>query len=271
VLLSILSIQIGAALAKHLFTLLNPMSATLIRVGFAALLLLGICRPRLRNHSRRDYMLVALFGASIACMNLAFYESIARIPLGIAVSLEFTGPLAVAVLGSRRPLDLLWVALAVVGIILLAPLSGTLLNATGVALALLAGVCWAAFILLAGPTGRAFPGGSGLAVALTIAALLLLPFGVIQAGTTFLNPLALLIGVGVALLGTVIPYSLEFEALKSLPPRVFGVLVSIEPAVAALVGFILLGEQLEIRTLAAVMLMTSAAIGVTLFGRHERH
>lgn len=266
VLLSVLSIQISAVLAKTLFTLLDPMGATFLRVSLAAVMLTLLSRPRWRDHSRRDYLLIAALGASIACMNLTFYGSIARIPLGIAVAIEFIGPLGVAVLGSRRPIDLVWIALAAAGIALLAPFGGMDLDPVGVGLALIAGVCWGAYILLAGMTGRAFPGGTGLAMAMAIGAVLLLPIGGFSSGTALLNPMVWLIGIGVALMGSVIPYSLEYSALKRMSSRVFGVLMSIEPAVAALIGFLLLGEYLDWRSLTAIVLITLAAIGVTLFG-----
>lgn len=270
VLLSILAVQIGAALAKHLFTILDPIGAAFVRTGFAALLLLMLWRPQLQNHGHRNYTLILLCGLVLAGMNLAFYAAIARIPLGIASALEFLGPLGLAMIGSRRLLDLLWVVLVATGVILLTPISSASLDLLGVVLALLAGCCWATYILLAGPLGRAFPGGAGLALAMTVAAILLLPLGILQGGTALLNPVVLVIGIGVAFVGVVIPFSLEFEALKRLPPRIFGVLISVEPAIAALVGFILLGEQLGIRTLTAIGLVTLAAVGVTLFGGYNR-
>lgn len=266
VLLSIVSVQVGAALAKYLFTLINPLSATALRLCFAAILLLGVCRPQIRDRSRRDYILILLLGVTLACMNLVFYEAISRIPLGVAVAIEFLGPLGIAVLGSRRWLDLVWATLAGAGVFLLAPFGGSL-DPVGVMLALLAAICWGAYIALASLTSRAFPGGSGLALAVTVGAVLLLPIGILQGGIALFNPSVLAIGAGVALIGTVIPYSLEFEALKNMPPRVFGVLMSVEPAIAALIGFVLLNEQLDFRSLCAIALVTAAAIGATLWGR----
>jgi inner membrane transporter RhtA len=269
VLLSIVIVQIGAALAKYLFVFLNPVSATFLRLSFAAVLLLVLYPPRLRDRSLSDYCLITLMGVTMACMNLSFYEAISRIPLGVTVSVEFVGPLGIAILGSRRPLDLLWVVLAGAGIILMAPIGGASLDPTGVGLAMFAGGCWGAYIFLAGKIGRSFSGGTGLALAVAIAALFIAPVGIIQGGTTLLHPFVLVIGAGVALISTVIPYSLEYEALKHLPPRVFGILVSVEPAIAILIGFILLGEQLELQTLTGAGLVTMAAIGVTLWGRQS--
>lgn len=266
--LSIVVIQLATALAKQLFTVLDPMGASLLRTGFAALFLLLIDRPKWdATPTRRDYLLLGLFGLAIACMNLSYYSAVARIPIGIASALEFTGPLAIAMLGSRQPLHLLWVSLAAIGMILLTPFTGATLDPIGVGFALLAGGCWAAYILLAGRVGRVFPGGTGLALAMTLATLLLVPIGVHQAGANLLRPTAIVLGLVVALLGVVVPYSLEFAALKHLPPRVFGILVSMEPAVAALVGLIFLGEQLQLQTLMGMGLIVTAAIGVTLAER----
>jgi inner membrane transporter RhtA len=269
VLLSIVIIQIGAALAKYLLVFLNPTSATFLRLGFAALLLLVLYPPRLRGRSLSDYLLITLMGVTLACMNLSFYESISRIPLGVTVSIEFVGPLGVAILGSRRPFDLLWVVLAGAGIILMAPIGGASLDPNGIGLAMFAGGCWGAYIFLAGKIGRSFPGGTGLALAVAIAALFLAPVGIIQGGVMLLHPFVLMLGAGVALISTAIPYSLEYKALKHLPHRVFGILFSIEPAIAILIGFILLGEQLELQTVTGAGLVTMAAIGVTLWGRQS--
>jgi inner membrane transporter RhtA len=205
-------------------------------------------------------------------MNYSLYLAFDRIPLGVAVTLEFVGPLGVAVAGSRRALDLLWVVLAAAGILLLAPLGvlgGTDLDPVGVAFALLAGCLWACYILLSVRTGSAFPGGTGLVIALCVGTLVLFPFGIAGAGYALLDPKLLLASLGVAILSSVIPYSLELEALRKLPARVFGVLMSLEPAVAAIVGLIVLGERLEIRAVVAVLFVTIAAAGASLFGRRN--
>jgi inner membrane transporter RhtA len=264
--------QLGAAIAKGLFDSVGPAGAVFLRVGFAALILLAMWRPRLGRRARSDYALAIVFGLALAGMNFAFYSALERIPLGVAVTLEFAGPLGVAVVGSRRPLDLLWVVLAAAGILLLAPLNlfgGVDLDPVGVALALLAGTLWGSYILLSARTGRAFPGGTGLAIAMCIGALALVPVGVAEAGYALLDPGVLLVGFGVAMLSSAVPYSLEMEALRKLPSRVFGVLMSLEPAVAALVGFVVLGERLGLRALAAVLLVTVAAVGASRFGELE--
>jgi inner membrane transporter RhtA len=269
VLLSIFSVQLGAAIAKGLFDQLGPAGTVFLRVGFAALVLLLLWRPRLGGHARGGYLVAVLFGLTLAAMNFSLYGALDRIPLGVAVTLEFVGPLGVAVAGSRRVLDLLWVVLAASGIVLLAPLDvlgGTELDPVGVALALLAGCLWAAYILLSARTGSIFPGGTGLVIALCVGTVALVPVGIAGGGAALLDPKLLLTGFAVAMLSSAIPYSFELEALRKLPASVFGVLMSLEPAVAALVGFVVLGERLGMRALAAVLLVTVAAVGASRFG-----
>ena len=254
--------QVGASIAKGLFDELGPAGTVMLRVGFAAIALLLLWRPSVRGHSRADFALLVAFGLSLAFMNFAFYEAIARIPLGIAVTIEFIGPLGVAVAGSRRALDVLWVVLAAAGVVLLAEGGG--FDLTGVALALLAGLFWALYILASARVGQAYPGGGGLALAMTIGTFALLPFGIGGAGADLLDPELLAIGAGVALLASVIPYSLELEALRRLPTRVFGILMSLEPAVAALVGWVVLDEVLELRHVLAIALVGVASAGASL-------
>jgi inner membrane transporter RhtA len=268
----IISVQLGAAIAKSLFDSLGPGGMVFLRIAFAALVLFLLVRPKLGGHDRASYLVAGLFGLTLAGMNLSIYLAFDRIPLGVAVTLEFVGPLGVAVAGSRRALDLLWVVLAAAGILLLAPLGvlgGTDLDPVGVAFALLAGCLWACYILLSVRTGSAFPGGTGLVIALCVGTLVLFPFGIAGAGYALLDPKLLLASFGVAILSSVIPYSLELEALRKLPARVFGVLMSLEPAVAAIVGLIVLGERLEIRAVVAVLFVTIAAAGASLFGRRN--
>ena len=269
VLLSLGSVQFGAAIAKGLFDELGPAGTVFLRFGLAALALLVLWRPSLKGHARRSYLVAVVFGLALAAMNFTFYFALDRIPLGIAVTLEFVGPLGVAVAGSRRLLDLLWAALAAAGILLLAPLNvfGEVdLDPAGVALALLAGCFWAAYILLSARTGSVFPGGTGLVIALCVGTVVLAPVGISSGGLALLDPRLLLAGFGVAMLSSAIPFSLELEALRKLPARVFGVLMSLEPAVAALLGFVVLGERLGTRSLAAIVLVTVAAAGASRFG-----
>jgi inner membrane transporter RhtA len=258
---AISSVQFGAALAKTLFDEIGPGGTVLVRVAFAALLLTLVWRPVVAGHERRDLWLVLAFGVTLAGMNLAFYSAIDRIPLGVAVTLEFVGPLGVAVAASRRALDLLWVGLAAAGILLLSDFGSADLDGLGVALALLAGGLWASYILLSARVGRAFPGASGLTLAMIVASFLLVPVGVADAGADLLIPWILAAGAAVALLSSAIPYSLELEALRRMPAGVFGVLMSLEPAVAALAGFVLLGESLVAREVIAILLVIAASAG----------
>lgn len=271
VMLSIFSVQFGAAIAKNLFDSLGPSGTVFLRIGFAALVLLVLVRPKLVGvHGGRAFLVAGLFGLALALMNLSFYQAIDRIPLGVAVTLEFVGPLGVAVAGSRRVIDVLWVVLAAAGILLLAPLGafgGMDLDPLGVAFALLAGCLWASYIFLSARTGSAFPGGTGLVIALCIGTVVLAPVGIAGAGSALLDPKLLLAGFGVAMLSSAIPFSLELEALRKIPARIFGVLMSLEPAMAALAGFVLLGERLGVRAVMAVLFVTIAAAGASLFGR----
>lgn len=268
VLLSIGSVQWGAAIAKGLFDSLGPGGTVFFRISLAALVLLLLWRPKLTGYGRREYGLAVVFGFVLAGMNLSLYLAIDRIPLGIAVTLEFVGPLSVAVFGSRRLLDGLWVALAAAGILLLTPLDvlgSSDLDPVGVGFALLAGVLWACYILLSARVGGVFPGGTGLAISLAVGTVVLLPIGISSGGWALLDPRLLLAGLGVALLSSAVPYSLEMQALRRLPTRVFGVLMSLEPAVATLIGFAVLNEVLDLRDVAAVVLVTAAAAGASLF------
>ena len=262
VLLGIFSVQVGGALAKTLFASAGATGVVALRLLFAALILLLIWRPRIK---RETLGVVVAYGVVLAAMNLLFYLSLARIPLGVAVTIEFLGPLAVALLGSRRALDVLWALMAGGGVVLLAR-SGGDLDVVGVLLAAGAGACWAAYILVSHRLGSRTTDGTGLAVAMVIAAVIAVPFGVAESGTALLTPTVLVAGLAVALMSSVIPYSLELEALRKIPPRVFGVLMSMEPAVAALAGLALLGELLAPVQWVAICLVVAASVGVTRFG-----
>jgi len=257
----VVSVQVGAAIATRLFDDVGPTGTVMLRLAFAALVLLAIWRPTvagLRGARARD---VALFGVALAGMNTSFYLALDRIPLGIAVTLEFVGPLGVAFAASRRRHDLVWAALAAAGILLLAPTPGGDLDALGAALALLAGAFWATYIVLSARIGRSFEGGEGLAVAMAIAAALMLPVGIVEGGEELLDAGLLATGFAVAMLSSAIPYSLELEALRRLPQGVFGVLMSLEPAVAATVGFIVIDQGLEAREIVAIGLVVAASAG----------
>jgi inner membrane transporter RhtA len=261
------STQLGSTLAKSLFGQVGPLGMVLLRVGLSAVVLVAWCRPRWRGHCPADYRLLVAFGLSLAVMNALFYLAIARIPIGVAVALEFSGPLTVALLHSRRWLDGLWVGLAAVGIVLLSPLNTPDLDGLGVAFALLAGVAWGSYILLSARMGRAFRGGEGLALAMAVGALALLPVGIVAEGRALLSPQVLLVGLGVALLASTLPYSLEMSALRRMPVNVFGVLMSLEPAIATLISFMWLKESLSPAMLGAIALVMVAAAGASLFQR----
>ena len=265
-LVSIVSVQLGAAFAVRLFATLDPIGVAFLRLGFSAVLLLVAARPRLSDVASHVRVLI-LYGAVIAGMNLCFYQSIARIPLGIAVTIEFIGPLAVAVASSRRVLDFLWVALAVCGVVLLKPEVGGSLDPRGVMFAALAGGGWACFVLLSRRVGRQLPGNGGLALAMAAGSALLLPVALYDRSLVRLDPFMLGSGLALAVLATTIPFSLEFAALKRLSPRGYGVLVTLEPAVAVAIGAVLLGQPATPRALLAAALVITAAVGVTLFDR----
>jgi inner membrane transporter RhtA len=257
------SIQFGAAVAATMFDDLGPAGTSLLRLGFAAMVLLAAWRPRVRAYTVAELRLAVAFGLALGAMNFTFYEALHRIPLGIAVTIEFAGPLGVAVALSRRRLDLVWAALAALGIVLLARPGGGGVDAVGLLFVLLAAGFWAAYILLNQRAGKVFTGGRGLAIASVVAALVPLGPGVAGAGARLLHPDLLAGGLAVALMSSVIPYSLEVEALRRLPASVFGVLMSLEPAIAALAGFLVLGQGLEARQLVAIALVIIASVGVT--------
>lgn len=270
VLLSSFAIQMGNVFSKSLFDVLGSSGTVFICKLISTALLLGISRPRLKNYRNRDYLQVVLMGMCMAGMSLAIFAAIDRIPLGIAAALSFLGPLGIAVIGSRQLLDLIWVVLAAVGVFLLAPVAGVQLDPIGIMLAIGSAGCWGAYIMVSVPVGRTFSGGTGLALAMAVATVVSSVPGIVSGGTAFLSPMVLVVGLVVAVFGTVLPYSLEFNALKRIPPRTFGVLMSIEPAIAAIVGFLFLKEVLEFRTLIAIVCITAAAVGVTLFGKANK-
>jgi inner membrane transporter RhtA len=259
---SILSVQLGAALATGLFDQVGPGGASMLRSGFAALVLLAVAHRSLRELRGSRLREVVLFGLILAAMNLSFYAAIDRLPLGVAVTLEFTGPLAVAVFGSRRRRDLVWALLAALGIVLLSGAFGEGgIDAVGALLALLAGALWGAYILQSARVGASYPGLGGLASATAVAALLVAPVGFVQGAGELLDPGVLAVGLAVGLLSSAIPYALELEALRRLPNAVFGVLMSLEPAVAALIGFVALSQDLSVLEVVAIGLVVTASAG----------
>ena len=276
VLVGIVSVQVGAALAKQLFGTVGSTGTVALRLFFAAAVLLLVWRPTLRMSEpasessipgrvgghRRAWLIVVGYGVVLGVMNLCFYLALEKIPLGIVVTIEFLGPLTVALAGSRRWLDALWALLAAGGVVLITEGRGDL-ELVGVLFALAAAACWGTYILLSAALGRHTSDGTGLALGMAIAALVAMPVGVVDSGAALLSPWVLLVGLGVALLSSVIPYSLELEALRSIPPKVFGVLMSLEPAVAALVGLVVLGEVLRPLQWVAVLCVVAASVGAT--------
>ncbi len=264
----IASVQFGAAFADKLFPQAGPGGVVLLRLALSGAILLAIARPSLRHRSRADVQAALLFGLVLAAMNWSFYEALDRLPLGVAVTIEFTGPLLVAVAGSRRALDGLWVALAAGGVVLLALRGGHHgVHATGVLLALVAAACWAAYILLSKRVGAAFAQLDGLAIALGVGTLLVIPTGVVEGGTALGRPSVLAGGLAVALLSSLIPYSLELMALRTLSAYRFGLLMSLEPAMAALAGVIVLGQALTAVLAVALSMVVVASVGTTLTAR----
>jgi inner membrane transporter RhtA len=260
-------VQFGAAIATTLFDRVGPAGTVLLRLIFGSAVLLAVWRPSIRGRTGRELALAALFGVVLGAMNLSFYAALARIPLGIAVSLEFVGPLGVALLGSRRGKDLLWVALAALGIVALTRGDTHGLNLLGVLLALLAGGFWGSYILLNARLGRVFPGGTGLALAMCVGTLVVLPFGIVEGGSHLLDGESLYAGLAVGVLSSAIPYSFEVEALRRIATAVFGVLMSLEPGFGALAGLLVLGQHLGARVLAGIALVIVASVGSSLGAR----
>ena len=264
VLIGILSVQFGASIAKSIFDEVAPTTIVWLRLATSAIILALAIRPSLRGKSRSDWLAAVALGVTLGVMNWAFYQSFQRIPLGVAVTLEFLGPLTLAVVGSRRARDLVWVALAAIGVAVLGLSgSGGALDVAGVVFALVAGACWAAYILLSAQTGRRWPGLDGLAVASVVAALLLTPAAIGVGGSDLLDPRVLMIGALVGLLSSVIPYSCEMVALRTLKPAVFSILMSLEPAAAALAGMLVLDEFLTGEQWLAMVFIIIASVGAT--------
>jgi len=255
------SVQGGAAVAKSLFPQLGPPGVVFLRLLFGSVALWAIARPELRGRSRADLRLVAALGVVLVSMNITFYEAIDRTPLGVAVTVEFLGPLAVAVLGSRKAVDLLWVVLAGAGVGLLADGRGAAVHPLGIGHAATAGLFWALYSVLGVRVGRAFSGATGLAPAMVLGALLMAPWGILSAGHHLRDPQLVGAAVGVGLLSSALPWSLAIEAMRRLPPHVFSVVLSLEPALAALAGFVFLHEHLRSRSWAAIALVVVASAG----------
>jgi inner membrane transporter RhtA len=254
-------VQFGGALAVTLMPRAGALGVVTLRLLVAAVVLLVVCRPRLRGHSRTDWGTVIVFGIAMGAMNGLFYSAVARIPLGPAVTLEVLGPLALSVLASRRAVNAIWAGLALAGVFLLGGGGFGGLDPVGVGLALGAGAMWAAYIVFSARTGRRFPQADGLALAMAVAALLFLPLGIVESGGRLLNPTTVALGSAVALLSSVLPYTLELLALRRLPASTFAILMSLEPALAATAGFLILDQALSAMEAAAIALVIAASIG----------
>ncbi|MEL6384835.1 MAG: EamA family transporter [Cyanobacteria bacterium J06626_18] len=262
--LSMTSIHSGAAIAKSLFAQVTPFGMTSLRLGMGAIVLFALTRPRWRHYTWKEYRLLGLLGLSMGAMNSLLYHAIAYIPIGVAVTLEFVGPLGVALFHSRQRLDMVWVGLAAAGVLLLAPVGGLSLHPLGMLFALMGGAFWAAYIVLAARVGKVFHGSESVALPIAIGAIAVLPFGMSFEGSNLLSPNILALGLLVGILSTALPYSLEMAALRKLPVKVFGVLMSLEPAVASCVALLFLGEKLSLRIVVAIALVCMASAGATL-------
>ena len=262
-------IQLGAALSEPLFDEIGPSGTVVLRLVLAAAILWPLVRPRVRGRSRADLGAAVALGVCSGALTLAFFEAIARIPLGVAVTIEFLGPLGVALAGSRHVRDVVWVVLAGGGVALLTLGNGTgePLELAGVGFALLSGCCWAGYIVLTKQVGARWQGFEGLSVSLAVAALVALPFGVSGAGADLLQPGIVLAGIGLALLMPLIPYALELVSLRRLPTALFGVIMSLEPAIAAVLGFVVLSQGLAVSGVVAIAMVVVASAGATLGAR----
>ncbi len=266
-----LSVQFGAAIAVLLMPRAGALGVVTLRLAAAALILLIVCRPKLRGHSRADWGTVVAFGVAMGGMNTLFYQAADRIPLGAAVTLEVLGPLALSVFASRRLVNLVWAVLALGGVVLLSGGGFDRLDPAGAAYALGAGAMWAAYIVFSARTGRRFPQADGLALAMVVAAALSLPLGIMEAGSKLLVPSTLGLGIAVALLSSVLPYTLELMALRRLPASTFAILMSLEPAIAATAGFLILDQALSSTDALAIALVIGASMGaVRSQGRASR-
>ena len=267
---SVTALGIGTSFAKQLFPLVGSLGTTALRVGFSAVLLLALWRPWRWPLTRTDAISIVRYGVALGIMNLLFYMSLRTIPFGVAVAIEFSGPLAVAMYSSRKPVDFVWLALAILGLGLLLPLGqgAVSLDPEGVMYALAAAVCWGAYIVFGKRVGHLHAGHS-VALGLTVAAITVVPFGIWHAGSALLDPHILLFGLGVAAISSAIPISLEMMALKRLPQQAFGIMTSMEPAVAALLGLLMLGEHLTGLQWVAVVCIMMAAIGSSMTARRD--
>ncbi|MDY0907264.1 DMT family transporter [Pedobacter sp. CFBP9032] len=270
VVIAIISVQCGAAIAKGLFPEIGAAATASLRIGLSAAILLIAFRPNLFKLNPKQWKYVILYGASLGMMNMVFYLAIARIPVGLGVTLEFVGPLILAIFGSRRIIDFIWVALSIIGIALIAPWTSNGLAISGVLLALLAGVFWATYIILGGRISKIMKGGEAVSLGMLVATIIILPFGFLSGGLSHLSPKLLGLGAALALLSSAIPFTLEIGALKQLPARTFSILMSLEPAMASLAAFAFLQEYLSVTECIAVGCVVVASAGSSFTAKRNK-
>lgn len=270
VVIAIISVQCGAAIAKGLFPEIGAAATASLRIGLSAAILLIAFRPNLFKLNPKQWKYVILYGASLGMMNMVFYLAIARIPVGLGVTLEFVGPLILAIFGSRRIIDFIWVALSIIGIALIAPWTSNGLAISGVLLALLAGVFWATYIILGGRISKIMKGGEAVSIGMLVATIIILPFGILSGGLSHLSPKLLGLGAALALLSSAIPFTLEIGALKQLPARTFSILMSLEPAMASLAAFAFLQEYLSVTECIAVGCVVVASAGSSFTAKRNK-
>lgn len=270
VLLSILSVQCGAAIAKTLFPALGAAGTATLRIGISAIILWMVYRPNVKTITAKQWKSVIPYGLSLGAMNMIFYLAIERIPIALGVTLEFVGPLLLAIVGSKQTVDFLWAFLAAVGIALIAPWSNNGIDLLGVLFALLAGGFWSGYIILGGKISKIMKGGDAVAIGMLFSTILILPFGLLSSKIDNLNPKYLAMGAALALLSSAIPFSLEMKALKHIPARTFSILMSLEPAVAAICGLIFLQEYLSVKECLAIAAVIIASVGSTLSAKRSK-
>ncbi len=266
---SILAAHMGAAFAYFLFPLIGPLGTVSLRLAFSAAIFILITRPSLQSLRHKNGWMIILYGLLMAGMNSSFYMAIDRIPLGIAITVAFIGPLGISTLMSRRLLDFIWVALAIAGVILLTPQIGETLDPVGLLLAAMDGICWSGLVLISPRIAKFAPGNTGLALGMSVAALAMLPVGLSKAPLIIDNPMILIYGFGIAMLSTTITFTLEYEALKRLSVRVYGLIISLEPATATIIGAIVLSQSIGLKGIAAIVCVTLAATGATLTKKRD--
>lgn len=264
------SVQGGASIAKYLFHLLGPAGAVTLRVGIAGIILMCLIRPKLSRYGRREWLYILFYGLSIGGMNLTFYYGIQRIPLGIGVAVEFIGPLGVALLGSRKMLDLVWAALAAAGIVLIVPWKGGNCDIIGIVFTAVAGLLWASYIIFAAKITKAMKSSEAVTCGMCVATLLVLPFGLASGDIFKLDAKLLLLGLGVAVFSSALPFTLDLWTMKKIPSKTFSVLQSLQPAFGALSGLLFLGEILSLRQWTAVLCVVAASTGAAVFSPERK-